>query len=242
MAKSAIPQLERLIGSRIRRKSLILSALTHPSYPQTLSGKVPASLTFQRLEFLGDSVLNYFVANRLFQLFPDANEGLLSRMRSTLVSRKLLARVARTIQLRKMLLLGKREGQMPSPTREKILADAFEALLAALYFDRGLKTTERFLLKCFKPYFNQKKIFQLDPNSKSMLQEYSQKKYRSLPVYRSERKDELFTAWAIVKKTLKARGQGRTKQEAETQAAGALLKKFAKRTKPRTRKRSRRRR
>ena len=220
-------RLEQTIGYRFRDKNLLLAALSHPSYQneQELSAQVQS---FQRLEFLGDSVLNFFIARKLYELFPEANEGLLSRLRSILVSKKFLARVARSIRLRSSLLLGERERKQPVPLREKILADAFEALIAAIYFDRSEKAVERFLMKHFKPYFNQKKLFRFDSNPKSTLQEYTQKKFGILPTYQVRRKkdSDLFMASVIIKRRMKAEGMGRTKQEAESQAAAALLRKL----------------
>jgi len=220
-------RLEQTIGYRFKNKNLLLAALTHPSYQNEKEINVLVE-NFQRLEFLGDSILDFFIARKLYALFPEANEGLLSRLRSILVSKKFLAKIARTIQLRPALRLGERERKLPSALREKILADAFEALVAAIYFDRGQKTAERFLLKCFKPYFNPKKLFQFDPNPKSTLQEYTQKKFGILPNYQSkyEKKRERFKVRVSIKRKMKAEGVGRTKQEAESQAAAALLKKL----------------
>ena len=225
--RQPIRVLEQTIGIRFRNKNLLLSALTHPSYQRERSGMEPPE-NFQRLEFLGDSILNLFIATNLYRRFPEANEGLLSRLRSTLVSRKFLARIARSIRLKAFLLLGEQERRQPNPIREKIVVDAFEALIAAIYFDRGQKSAERFLLKRFKPFFNQKKLFQFDPNPKSTLQEYTQKELRMLPVYqaRHAKARGLFTAWVTIKGVRKAKGEGRTKQEAESQAAALFLRKL----------------
>ena len=222
-------RIEKAIGYKFRKKKLLKAALTHPSYPmETVGQRKQPSETFQRLEFLGDAILNFFIARKLYELFPKANEGLLSRLRSTLVSRKLLARIARTFRLKSYLLMSKRKEMRPDLMHEKIVADTFEALIAALYFDRGQKVVEQFLIKRFRPYFNEKKLFQLDPNPKSTLQEYTQKKFGTLPVYQAcwNKKSQSFTARVIIKRRLKAKGMGRTKQEAETQAAQALLKKL----------------
>jgi ribonuclease III len=225
MVTSRTVQIKKVLGQPFRSEKTLLRALTHPSFQeQPLDPSSPAR--FQRLEFLGDAVLNFFVVRQLYERFPKADEGLLSRMRSILVSRKLLARIARTIRLKSVLRLGTQERSRYSTAREKILADAFESLVAAVYFDRGLKATEQFLLRCFKPHFNQKKLFKFDPNPKSTLQEFIQKAHGQLPVYRTERRGDSFVAWASAKSKVKARGIGRTKQEAEAQAAALLLKKL----------------
>ena len=218
--------LEQTIGYRFRDKNLLLAALRHPSYQMGFEANTPQN--FQRLEFLGDSILNFFVARKLYELFPEANEGLLSRLRSILVSKKFLARIARTIRLRSSLFLGERERKQPAALREKIAADAFEALIAAIYFDRGQKVAERFLLRQFKSHFNQKKLFRFDSNPKSTLQEYTQKRFRVLPIYQARKKKEgdLFIASVTIKRRKKAEGTGRTKQEAESQAAATLLRKL----------------
>ena len=217
--------LERTIGAQFKDKNLLRTVLAHPSFQLGVQTN-NFTENFQRLEFLGDSVLNFFIARELYHRFPKADEGLLSRLRSILVSRKLLARIARSIRLSTHVLTRKREQQ--NLPKEKILADAFEVLLAAIYFDRGKKAVEKFLLKYFEPYFDQRKLFQLDPNPKSTLQEYTQKKHRILPTYRTVHDQEhgLFTTWVSIKSKQKTKGHGRTKQDAESQAAAALLKKL----------------
>ncbi|MBI4368169.1 MAG: ribonuclease III [Candidatus Omnitrophica bacterium] len=221
-------KLRHSINKRFRRKGLLITALTHPSYSGSQNVSPESFLNFQRLEFLGDAILNLFIASELYRRFPKANEGLLSRMRSILVSKKLLAKIARSIELGVKLRLGKYQKNITASAREKILADVFEALLAALYFDRGRKTVEQFLLKRFVPYFDQKKLFLIDPNPKSSLQEFTQGRFGSLPVYQVQpyKNRKLFMAWVKIKGVRKAKGIGSTKQEAESQAAAAALKKL----------------
>lgn len=225
MVKSPISQLERFIGRPFKNKKFVLTALTHPSYPSPDSQQ-EASQNFQRLEFLGDSILNLYIATKLYGLYPKASEGLLSRLRSILVSRKLLARIAGSIRLRNAMHMGDYERNPRHTAHNKIMADAFEALIAAIYFDRGLKAAHLFLERCFEPHLDQKKLFRFDPNPKSSLQEYVQKKYGRLPAYRSKHhEDGTFTAWVSVKRS-ETKGEGRTKQEAEAKAARAMLRKL----------------
>jgi ribonuclease-3 len=227
MARDKIKKLEDKIGIRFRNKKYVLAAITHPSHP---TGSIPgnsASLNFQRLEFLGDSVLDFYVANKLYELFPQADEGVMSRLRSTLVSKKLLARIAESIRLINFLLVAD-QGQLPIDiAREKILADSFEALIAAIYLDRGMKKTIDFLEARFEKHFDEKKLFKFDPNPKSVLQEYVQKRFRTLPSYITGlRHRNLFTAWVTIQGTRKTKGEGRTVREAEAHAASKLLKKL----------------
>src|SRR3990167_2095161 len=92
-------RLEKTIGLKFRKRALLQTALSHRSHPN-IEQTAETGVAFQRLEFLGDSILNFFIARKLYHLFPKANEGMLSRLRSTLVSRKLLARIARLIRLK----------------------------------------------------------------------------------------------------------------------------------------------
>jgi len=220
------PGIEKTLGRTFRSKRLFRVALTHPSH-LGVNQNAGSSEEFQRLEFLGDSILNFFIATELYTRFPEANEGVLSRLRSILVSKKLLAKMARSLRLAAV---------NPQTTginwadsgNDKILSDMFEALIAAIYFDRGRNAANRFLSKHFKTYFDQKKLIAFDPNPKSTLQEYVQKKSGILPIYRTafEKKRGSFTAYVTIKRRMKTKGQGRTKQEAESQAAASLLKKL----------------
>lgn len=230
MKKPNLAKLERTIHSAFKKKTLLLEALTHPSFqpPGGLNtAEREKKMGFQRLEFLGDSVLNFFIAEKLFELFHEADEGLMSQLRSILVSRKLLARIARKIRLGSYLLLGTPLTRYPSRVREKILADSFEALIAAIYLDKGLAAAKKFLLGCFIPYFCQRKLFQVDPNPKSTLQEHVQKKHHILPVYESvQHKRDSFVTWVSVRGKMRTKGEGETKQEAETEAAAKLLRRL----------------
>lgn len=227
MARDKIKKLEDKIRIKFRNKKFVLAAITHPSHP---TGSMPghtASLNFQRLEFLGDSVLDFYIANKLYELFPQADEGVMSRLRSTLVSKKLLAHIAESIRLINFLLVAEQERLPIAIAREKILADSFEALIAAIYLDRGLKKTIDFLETRFEKHFDEKKLFRFDPNPKSVLQEYVQKRFRTLPSYvTGPRHRNLFTAWVSIQETRKTKGEGRTVREAEANAAFKLLKKL----------------
>ena len=218
--------IEKTLGRTFRNKRLFLTALIHPSHP-TANQNAGSSEQFQRLEFLGDAILNFFIASELYARFPKANEGVLSRLRSILVSKKLLAKMARALCVnRSNPQIDEKNGI--DPGNDKTLSDIFEALIAAIYFDRGKKAVNRFLIKHFEPYFDQKKLIAFDPNPKSTLQEYAQKKSGVLPIYRTQfqKKKFLFTAYVTIKRRMKTKGQGRTKQEAESQAAALLLKRL----------------
>lgn len=215
--------LEKKLGLSFKNPKLLASALSHPSY----SGlEASEGLRFQRFEFLGDSIINSFVAFQIYQIFPYANEGVLSRLRSILVSRKILAEIAVKLNLYKHLRLSGQE--QFNWVREKIIADAFEAVVAAVYLDCGRKNTELFLTRCFKSYLNRKRLLQFTSHPKSTIQEYSQKKFGLLPVYQTQfdSKKKWFVSYVTVNKKMKTKGTGRTKQEAESEAALKLIGKL----------------
>jgi ribonuclease-3 len=165
---------------KFKNKIWLESSLAHPSY-RNENPSYKFSHDFDRLEFFGDCVLNYVVCRKLFAKFPQADEGLLSRLRSILVSRKILSRIVRETDLTKHLKLGRGLQGQDDFLKSKIYADAYEAVIAAIYFDQGFDKTEKFLLKCFAGYFDIKKLFRLDPNPKSTLQELSQRHWQKLP-------------------------------------------------------------
>ncbi len=217
--------IEKAIGQTFKKQAFLKSALTHPSCPDSDELQ---SLCFQRLEFLGDSIINAFIAFKIYQLFPEANEGLLSRMRSILVSRKILAEIASKLRLKKYLRLGRQEQEQFHLIHEKIMADAYEALVAAIYLDRGQKKADQFLAKSFNLYLNPKKLPQFNVHPKSTLQEYAQKMYGILPFYETKfnLKQRSFKTSVSINKKKKASGAGRTKQEAEAEAARMLIQKL----------------
>ncbi len=226
MVDRLLQKLQVKIGVSFRNRKLLLAAITHPSFG---AGGVEdvAALDFQRLEFLGDAILNFFIARRLYCLFPQATEGLMSRLRSTLVSRKLLSRVGRSFNLLRFMRFQRHNHPYFEFAHDKIMADSLEALIAAIYLDKGLKSADRFLEQHFTKHLNVKKLFRFDPNPKSTLQEHVQKQFHILPTYHSgPRKKHIFTAWVTIQEKKRTKGQGRTLREAEADAAAKLLKKL----------------
>lgn len=213
----------KTLGISFRSKSRLAAALVHPSYRN--ESPCPKLENFDRLEFFGDSILNFVICRKLYALFPDGDEGLLSKLRSILVSRKILARIAREHHLPGLIKIGKSLKTQIGSSRDKILADALEALLGALYFDGGLAKVERFILKGFAPYFDSKRLVRLDPNPKSTLQELAQKVWKKLPFYQSEPVPE-GTKTVVQINRHKAWAVARTRRESETGAARLLLRKI----------------
>ncbi len=216
--------LKKKMRLQFRKKNLLASALTHPSYKH--ENQLKHLDDFDRLEFFGDTILNFIICKELYRKFPEEKEGMLSRLRSILVSRKVLSRIARAQGLFKHIRLGRALREQAEFSKEKVLADAFEAFLAALYFDRGLKASEDFLLKVFKPYLDIKKLFRIDPNPKSTLQELCQKKWQKLPMYESTVEENGIKAVVSISRKYKSTAMGKNRKEAEEKAARDLIRKI----------------
>ncbi len=215
---------KKLLRIPIKKKILLESALTHPSYRN--EHPCPKLLDFDRLEFFGDSILNFVICQRLYHLYPEANEGMLSKMRSILVSRKILSRIAKDLHFLRLMKLGRSLHHQPVHMKTKILADSFESFLSAIYFDHGIRKTERFILKHYRPYFNVRRLFRLDSNPKSTLQELCQKKWQRLPVYENHIAPHGMKTTVSLGRMRRATATGRTRQESEEKAARLLIRKI----------------
>ncbi|HNX68654.1 MAG TPA: ribonuclease III [Candidatus Omnitrophota bacterium] len=220
--------LRTVIGIPVRDLSLYKAALTHPSFRNEYFKKERLE-DFDRLEFLGDSILNEIICQKLFSKFPDADEGMLSKLRSILVSQRILSRIAKSLKLQTVLRLGNSlRHQFKGPLQTKLLTDAFEALLAAIYFDHGHDKVERFILKNFKGYFDPKLLFRLDPNPKSTLQEMTLKRWQKLPEYTYTYSEKGVKTTVAVDRRRRASGLHKIKRESELKAARALIQRLRK--------------
>src|SRR5215467_11988625 len=148
MVKPSLDTLQDLVGYRFHNPNLLLEALTHASYAQESSGRGPDN---ERLEFLGDAVLNFLVSVRLADTFPQYKEGSLSRARARLVEAEHLAKVATSLGLGKYLRLGRGEKKTGGQAKPALLANALEALIAALYRDGTLEAAQAFVDRFIVP-------------------------------------------------------------------------------------------
>ena len=206
----------------IRRIKYYEAALTHPSYRNENQTKPLED--FDRLEFLGDAILNEVVCQRLYKEFSNADEGMLSKLRSILVSRKVLSRIALKLKLQKWLRFGNSlRHAFKSSFKTKLLTDIVEALFAAIFFDLGRAKTEAFILKHYEEYFDAKKLFRLDPNPKSTLQEFTLKAWKKLPEYKHAF-SRLGVKTTVSAGRKKATVFAKSKKESELKAACALLR------------------
>ncbi len=212
--------LREQLGYTPRDAALFRAALTHRSAPGANN---------ERLEFLGDAVVNLLVAHHLFEAFPAASEGDLSRLRACIVSAEPLAEVAGALRLGEALHLGSGELKSGGSRRQSILADAFEALCGALFLDAGLASTDAKVRALLAP-----RIALLPPpealkDPKTRLQEYLQSRSLALPLYSVERVDgephaQTFeVSCAVSALGLTARGRGSSRRRAEQEAAECIL-------------------
>jgi ribonuclease-3 len=219
-------KLQKTIGYEFKDRDLLDEALTHPSLAHEKGGG--SNHHNQRLEFLGDAVLQLVLTDRVYKLYPEFPEGKLTQHRAHLANRHTLCRRAHAIGLGEHLLLGK--GEEGSGGRERLsnLADAFEALLGAIYLDGGLRAARKFILRQFADEFAHLKETTHRQNPKGRLQELLQARSAANPVYRVVREsgpDHSKNYEAVVEWEGReiGRGFGHSKKQAETAAAEAAL-------------------
>jgi len=226
--------IESLVGRSIGKRAFYVEALTHRSLtrgPQPNAGEAVRSN--ERLEFLGDALVGAEVAEALFHRFPEKSEGDLSRLRARLVSGEALARCAERLELGRHLRVSKNADRSGTRTSRTVLADAFEALVGALYLDCGAGAARSFVKKhVLAPAEVEKKTDALGgENYKSRLQEYVQARRPVQPAYRLAEKEgpphaRRFTVEALVGDEPKGRGTARSKQDAEQAAAREALQRL----------------
>lgn len=225
MSNTDIGQLETEIGYAFKDKDLILKALTHSSYAN--EKKMEKYNHNERLEFLGDAVLEVCTSDFLFKEYLDKPEGDLTRLRASIVCEPTLAECARAIHLPDFLILGKGEETTGGRYRDSIVSDAFEAVIGAIYLDGGIEEAKKFIIRFVLNDIENKHLFY---DSKTILQETVQKLYKKKVEYKliSEEgpdHDKKFNVQVLLEDTILGEGIGRTKRKAEQQAAyQAILK------------------
>ncbi|HMC37164.1 MAG TPA: ribonuclease III, partial [Actinomycetota bacterium] len=211
--------LGRAVRVRFRDRALAEAALTHRSFAFENALKV----TNERLEFLGDAVLGLIITDLAFREFPELNEGELAKLRAATVNMTSLAEVARDLGLGELVLLGKGEEMSGGRDKTSILADAMEAVLGAVYLDRGLSTTRRLIERLFWPRMEAYARGEGERDYKTGLQEMASQDMGSVPEYRivSRGPDHAkeFTATVHLGGKQWGKGGGHSKKEAEQQAA-----------------------
>ena len=215
-----------MLKYRIRERGLFLQAVVHRSYLQFT--ETESLHSNERLEFLGDSILNMVVAERLYSMYPDSEEGELTVMRAHLVNRKALVTYAKKILLRDFLLLSNSAAQATEKGTETILADAYEAVIGAVYLDGGLEEARRFVERQLISVLKEGTLQEADDNYKSALLEYAQANGRSVPRYVITKEegpdhDRTFTVEVTLGEGTSGVGMGKNKKQAEQAAAENAL-------------------
>lgn len=226
---SNLAKLEAVIEINFKNKNLFQQALTHRSYlnehPEFKSGHN------ERLEFLGDAVLEIVVTEHLFVNFPDTPEGDLTNWRASLVNAKMLYHVASQLGVENYLLLSKGEAKdKNTKARQYILANSIEAIIGAIYLDQGIEAAKGFIIKNIVSRLDEILQNQTYIDPKSRFQELAQEKEGVTPVYKTIKEEgpdheKLFTVGLYLEDVLIAEGDGLSKQEAQVKAAEAGLKK-----------------
>lgn len=227
---TAEQQLQRHLGRRFRRPELLLQALTHSSWARDQAAAAPDN---ERLEFLGDAVLGLRVCERLSAAFPASSEGQLSRMRAWLVSARHLAEAARQLGLGPHLRLSKAEERIGGRDKPRLLANALEAVIAAIHVDGGYAAAARFI----DAHVIGASLETLSPEQlhefayKSALQEWAHARGRAAPQYRvlaeeGPEHDKRFTVEVLLPGSLAERGSAGSKKAAEQAAARQALERL----------------
>lgn len=218
--------LEARLGYEFKKRDLLVTALTHPSvsHERKLSG-----VGYQRLEFLGDAVVDLVISETLYHLFPDDDEGLLSKLWTRAVKTETMARIARNFGLNTDMLLGRGEEGIGGRNRDGTLADTLEAVIGAVHLDGGIEASQNLVARLWKEELESLKLAPVDMNPKGQLQEMLQiPPWGETPTYRITSSDgpdhkRHFEAVVMWKGRDLAAGTGRSKQEAQVAAARQAL-------------------
>lgn len=213
--------LEDALGYVFRDRQLLETALTHPSQAHELDG----SRGNERLEYLGDAVLDLLIAHLLYEAHPDWHEGDLTRARAALVNQRALASRARALELGRFVRLGRTEQRTEGSTKASVLANACEALLGAIYLDGGLEAAREAVRRLFGEALSDAP----QRDAKTELQEWAHATFQRTPAYRTvgdsglDADEARFTVEVRIGDETWGRGVGRSKRSAERAAAGAAL-------------------
>lgn len=219
-----IQRIQQIIGYEFKDPNLIRSAITHPS---AVEGQ-PVSASYERLEFLGDSVVGLVVADELFRQFPDIDEGGLTRLKVSLISGECLSQAALERGFEEVLILGASERGAAARGMHSALENVYEAVVGAMYLDGGMEVAHRWIVDTLKPHLAPSR-YKEPENPKSLLQEKAQADVHETPRYEllSEKGPAhapTFVCECIVGDKVVGKGKGSTKKEAESKAAANALR------------------
>jgi ribonuclease-3 len=220
--------VQETIGIQFQDGRILQQAFLHSSYINENPGF--ASGDNERLEFLGDALLSFIVAEELYDRFPDFGEGKLTQIRASLIRQETLVDIAMDLGLGNYLLLGRGEESTGGRQKQTNLADSLESLIGAIYLDQGFDTVKKFVLDKLAGKFEQINIDGIGQNYKALLQELTQAKHKLLPSYNVEETsgpdhDRRFVVRVTLGDKSLASGSGKTKKAAEMEAARLALEK-----------------
>ncbi len=222
-------RLQERLGYQFGDRSILLQSMTHTSYGhEFLQEKSIALRDNERLEFLGDAILDVIVSDILLESFPNANEGQLSKMRAAVVNEKTLAQIARSISIQNCIRLGKGESQTGGQEKPSILSCAFEALIAAIYLDGGFNAVYPVVRHLFAPLFIEERDLMAFYDHKTQLQEIVQARWKVTPTYHLLQASgpdhaKIFEVEVRMNGKALAIATGSSKKEAEQNAARAAI-------------------
>jgi ribonuclease-3 len=221
--------LQKTLGIDFRNQALLKQALVHSSYIN--ENPTDSSGDNERLEFLGDAVLGFIITEKLYREYPDSSEGEMTRVRAALVNGNALAGIARRMGLGEALYMGKGEESSGGRNKKPNLAGALEALIAAVYLDRGITATRKFVLRLLEEEITDVLSKSAVRDAKSRLQEIVQSRSQGMPLYQiieehGPSHEKIFTVEVIIGDVAMGRGTGKSKKQAETAAARAALEKL----------------
>ena len=210
-------EIESRIQYQFKNKLIIKEAITHRS--------ISSQINYEKLEFLGDRVLGLTISKKLYDLYPNEKEGILDKKLASLVNKNICFLVGKNLKLDDFIYVGKQNSNNSS-IQNKIISDSCEALIGAVYLDKGFDYTEKFILKIWKSFISTSNVLEID--SKTKLQEYSLKKYKSLPIYKlisntGPRHKPKFKVAVKLKNFDYIEATGNSKKDAEQSAAKAFL-------------------
>ena len=216
--KNNSQNLEKKLKLKLTNQKLFLKSLTHKSYDSKENN--------EKIEFLGDRVLGLVIAKKLLEIYPNEKEGILDKKFASLVNKKKCLEIAKFLELEKYILIFNPKNKKII-IQDKVIADCLEALIGAIYLDKGLNIAEKIILNLWKNDINASVITQID--SKTMLQEHSLKLFKILPIYKlisntGPRHKPLFKVAVKLKNTIFFSAKGVSKKDAEQNAAALCLK------------------
>ena len=213
-----LKNIEKIINLKFNDKELLSKSFIHKSYNKEINN--------EKLEFLGDRVIGLIISKKLLNLYPNEKEGIIDKKFASLVNKKTCAKVFRSLNLKKFIKTGNSFKTIRSAD-ERLLSDTCEALIGAIYLDLGFVNTEKFVLNIWRHFIKDSKIIELDPKTK--IQEFSLKKFKKLPIYKTIKKtgpnhNPFFQVSVQIENSKKYIGQGNSKKNAEQNAALKLIR------------------